>query len=177
MNRAFRPETDRVRWRNDRQAFDAWCRGRTGVPIVDAAMRQLAETGWMHNRLRMITSMFLTKDLLIDWRWGERHFMRHLIDGDLASNNGGWQWSASTGADAAPYFRIFNPWRQSRKFDPDGAFIRRFLPELSEVQGDAIHDPSALPGPQRAKLDYPDPIVDHERAVARARAAFRNLRG
>jgi deoxyribodipyrimidine photo-lyase len=176
MGRAFRPKTDGVRWRDDRAAFEAWCRGRTGVPIVDAAMRQLEQTGWMHNRLRMISSMFLTKDLLIDWRWGERHFMRHLVDGDLASNNGGWQWSASTGADAAPYFRIFNPWRQSRNFDPDGTFIRRYLPELGRVAGDAIHDPSGLPEAQRSALDYPDPIVDHAQAVARARAAFRSVR-
>ncbi|MHC4827029.1 MAG: deoxyribodipyrimidine photo-lyase [Planctomycetota bacterium] len=176
MGRAFRPETDRIDWNRDRERFDAWCRGRTGVPLVDAAMRQLEQTGWMHNRLRMITAMFLTKDLLIDWRWGERHFMRHLIDGDLASNNGGWQWSASTGADAAPYFRIFNPYRQSRKFDPQGAFIRRHVPELDGVEGDAIHDPSPLPGPQRSKLDYPPPIVDHTEAAARAVARFRELR-
>ena len=176
MNRAFRPETDRIRWHQDRKLFEAWCRGRTGVPIVDAAMRQLEQTGWMHNRLRMITAMFLTKDLFIDWRWGERHFMRNLVDGDLASNNGGWQWSASTGADAAPYFRIFNPFRQSRKFDPDGAFIRTHVPELEGVGGDAIHDPSALPEPQRSKLGYPQPVVDHAQAAAGAVARFRALR-
>jgi deoxyribodipyrimidine photo-lyase len=176
INRAFRPGTDGIRWRHDRKAFEAWCRGRTGVPIVDAAMRQLEQTGWMHNRLRMITSMFLTKDLFIDWRWGERHFMRNLIDGDLASNNGGWQWSASTGADAAPYFRIFNPYRQSRRFDPRGDFINRYVPELDGLDGDAIHDPSTLPEPQRSSLDYPQPIVDHTEAAARAVARFRELR-
>jgi deoxyribodipyrimidine photo-lyase len=175
-NRAFRSETDRIRWHHDHEPFEAWCRGRTGYPIVDAGMRQLEQTGWMHNRLRMITAMFLAKDLFIDWRWGERHFMRNLIDGDLASNNGGWQWSASTGADAAPYFRIFNPFRQSRKFDPDGTFIRTHVPELEGVEGDAIHDPAALPEPQRSKLDYPRPIVDHAEAAARAVARFRALR-
>jgi deoxyribodipyrimidine photo-lyase len=168
MGRAFRPATDGLPWRNDRAEFDAWCRGRTGFPIVDAGMRQLEQTGWMHNRLRMITAMFLTKDLLIDWRWGERHFMRHLVDGDLASNNGGWQWSASTGADAAPYFRVFNPFRQSERFDKDGEFIRRYVPELRGLTGKAVHDPSRLPQAERAELDYPPPIVDHAQAVKRA---------
>ncbi len=151
--------------------------GRTGFPIVDAAMRQLLNTGWMHNRLRMITAMFLTKDLLIDWRWGERHFMRQLIDGDLASNNGGWQWSASTGTDAAPYFRIFNPISQSEKFDPDGAFIRTMVPELRELDGRAVHDPSVLTRARRDQLEYPEPIVDHGEARTRAIAAFKSPGG
>ena len=121
MHRPFRLETESIAWRESDEDFNRWREGETGYPMVDAAMRGLAATGWMHNRLRMITAMFLTKHLLIDWRRGERHFMRNLIDGDLASNNGGWQWSASTGVDAAPYFRIFNPASQSRRCDPDGA--------------------------------------------------------
>ena len=174
-HRAFKPATDRLTWRTDTRELDAWTSGRTGYPIVDAAMRQLAATGWMHNRLRMISAMFLTKDLLIDWRAGERHFMQSLIDGDLASNNGGWQWSASTGTDAAPYFRIFNPASQSRKVDPDGAFIRRYVPELASLEGDAIHEPALLPPLLRARLDYPMPIVDHAFARNRTLAAFKGL--
>ncbi len=174
--RAFRPETERLNWSDNEEHFAAWCRGRTGVPIVDAAMRQLHYTGWMHNRLRMITAMFLTKDLFIDWRRGERYFMQHLIDGDFASNNGGWQWSASTGTDAAPYFRIFNPFTQSRKFDPDGAFIREWLPELRDVEGDAVHDPSGLPDLLRSTVDYPLPIVDRSKSRERVIAAFKSLK-
>ncbi|RYG07740.1 MAG: deoxyribodipyrimidine photo-lyase, partial [Chitinophagaceae bacterium] len=127
--------------------------GRTGLPIVDAAMLQLKETGWMHNRLRMVVAMFLTKNLQIDWRMGERYFMLQLIDGDFAANNGGWQWSASTGTDAAPYFRIFNPVSQSQRFDADGAFIRRYVPELGKLSAKLIHKPP----PQE---HYPLPIVD-----------------
>ncbi|UCD75879.1 MAG: FAD-binding domain-containing protein, partial [Phycisphaerales bacterium] len=124
----------------------------------------------------MIAAMFLTKDLFIDWRWGERHFMRYLIDGDLASNNGGWQWSASTGTDAAPYFRIFNPYNQSRKFDPEGEFIRRYVPELRDLDSRAIHDPSELPPLIRTKLDYPEPVVDHGEARRCAIEAFKAIR-
>jgi deoxyribodipyrimidine photo-lyase len=162
--RAFRPANERVRWRDAPAEFVAWRDGRTGYPLVDAAMRQLAASGWMHNRLRMLTAMFLTKHLLIDWRLGERHFMDLLVDGDFAANNGGWQWSASTGTDAAPYFRVFNPVAQARKFDPDGAFVRRWVPELACIRGAAIFEPwrsGGAPG-------YPAPIVDH--AVARQRA-------
>lgn len=169
-NRPFRPETDRLPWRYDQGQFEAWCAGRSGVPIIDAGMRQLAETGWMHNRVRMITAMFLTKDLFIDWRWGERHFMGHLVDGDFANNNGGWQWSASTGTDAAPYFRIFNPFSQSRRFDPEGDYIRRFVPELEGVSADKIHEPHKS---KSAGLDYPKPIVDHAAARKHAIQAFR----
>ena len=172
MNRAFKPETESLPWREAPADFEAWRQGRTGVPIVDAAMRQLLETGWMHNRLRMVSAMFLTKHLLIDWRWGEKHFMRHLVDGDFASNNGGWQWSASTGTDAAPYFRVFNPYRQSERFDPDGQFIRQYVPELAGVTGRAVHDPSTLPEPERASLDYPEPIVEHEAGRQRSLAAW-----
>ncbi len=171
----FRLETRRLEWSGNEEHFDAWKEGRTGVPIVDAAMRCLRATGWMHNRLRMITAMHLTKDLFLDWRRGERWFMRNLIDGDLASNNGGWQWSASTGTDAAPYFRIFNPVSQSRKFDPDGAFIRAWVPELRDLAGGEIHDPSSLPELARARIDYPAPIVNHTQARERAIAAFKAL--
>ena len=172
--RAFRPETEAVPWRDAPQELAAWQEGRTGLPIIDAAMRQLLATGWMHNRLRMIVAMFLTKNLLIDWREGERFFMRHLIDGDLAANNGGWQWSASTGTDAAPYFRIFNPISQSQKFDPEGQFIRQWVPELAGLNKRDIHDPSALGG-LFAPSGYPRPIVDLSRSRERALAAFKNL--
>jgi deoxyribodipyrimidine photo-lyase len=172
-NRAFKPATEKIRWRDDPAGFDAWCKGRTGYPIVDAAQRQLLATGWMHNRLRMISAMFLTKDLLIDWRLGERFFMSHLVDGFLACNNGGWQWSASTGTDAQPYFRIFNPFSQSRKFDPDGSFIRKWVPELRDVEGDVVHDPSEIPALLRSKLDYPAPIVDHAKARERVLEEFK----
>ena len=173
MNLPFRLDTEGLPWRDDEPGYRAWMEGRTGVPIVDAAMRQLSSTGWMHNRLRMITAMFLTKDLLIDWRRGERHFMRQLVDGDLASNNGGWQWCASAGTDAAPYFRVFNPYRQSRRFDPDGAFIRRHVPELGDLTGTRIHEPSEA---ERRACGYPPPVVDHTKAARRAVNAFRELR-
>jgi deoxyribodipyrimidine photo-lyase len=172
-HRAFKPSTERIRWRDDPAGFEAWCEGRTGVPIVDAAQRQLLATGWMHNRLRMISAMFLTKDLLIDWRLGERFFMQNLVDGFLASNNGGWQWSASTGTDAAPYFRVFNPYSQSRTCDERGTFIRKWVPELADVDGDAVHDPETLPGLLRAKINYPRPIVDHAMARVRVLEVFK----
>ncbi len=173
MGAAFKPVDRRIPWRHDERDFAAWREGRTGFPIVDAGMRQLRETGWMHNRVRMITAMFLTKDLLIDWRWGERHFMRHLVDGDLASNNGGWQWSASTGTDAAPYFRVYNPTSQAERCDPRGAYIRRWVPELAHVEGDAIFDPSRLPPLIRGTAAYPAPIVDHGEARSRVLEVFR----
>ena len=178
MHRAFRPELDeRVEWRDDPDALEAWKNGMTGVPIVDGAMRQLKQTGWMHNRLRMVVAMFLSKNLLIDWREGERHFMRHLIDGDLGSNNGGWQWSASVGTDAAPYFRIFNPISQSERFDPDGAFIHRFVPELEGVTGKSLHDPRRLGAIERRERDYPDMIVDPKPTRERAIEAFQVASG
>jgi deoxyribodipyrimidine photo-lyase len=173
MNKPFRLETDQLAWREDEIQFQAWCEGRTGVPIVDAGMRQLAQTGWMHNRVRMIVAMFLTKDLFIDWRWGERYFMQHLVDGDFASNNGGWQWSASTGTDAAPYFRIFNPFNQSKRYDPYGEYIRRFVPELADAPSGALHDASGI-----KSIGSKYSVLSLDRAACRARilSAFKNLR-
>ncbi|RKF15707.1 deoxyribodipyrimidine photo-lyase [Alginatibacterium sediminis] len=156
----FVSNANRIAWRNSPDLFEAWCQGKTGYPLVDAAMRQLLATGWMHNRLRMVVASFLTKHLLVDWRHGERFFMRHLIDGDLAANNGGWQWAASTGCDAQPYFRIFNPIRQSERFDPHGHFIRKWVKELKDIEGKAIHFPNKGLG----LGDYPSAIVDHAQA-------------
>ncbi|WP_299568182.1 FAD-binding domain-containing protein [uncultured Shewanella sp.] len=154
--KSFNEKGDYVLWRNDKTEFAAWCEGRTGYPIVDAAMRQLNQTGWMHNRLRMVVASFLTKHLLIDWRWGEKYFRQQLIDGDLAANNGGWQWSAGTGCDAQPYFRVFNPMNQSSKFDPDASFIKRFVPELSNQPLKAIHQPLFVEGADDSALDTMD---------------------
>jgi len=174
---AFRSEYDRIVWEDDAQLFAAWCEGRTGYPLVDAAMAQINQTGYMHNRLRMVTASFLTKDLGIDWRWGERYFARHLNDYDLAANNGGWQWAASTGCDAQPYFRIFNPVTQSERFDPEGKFIRRYLPQLERLTAAEIHAPWLLPEERQKEArcvigtDYPAPIVEH--AAARAKALDR----
>lgn len=170
-DRNFKCDYDGLPWRDSEHDLEAWKTGRTGYPIVDAAMRCLVETGWMHNRLRMIVAMFLTKHLLIDWREGERHFMRHLVDADLGSNNGGWQWSASTGTDAQPYFRIFNPTSQGEKFDPDGVFIREWVEELSGVKGTAIHEPHT-----KASGDlggYPVPIVGQKEGRERALEVFK----
>lgn len=179
---SFRPEYRELAWENDPDDFAAWQAGQTGYPVVDAAMRGLQATGWMHNRARMVVASFLTKDLLIDWRWGERHFMQHLIDGDPAANNGGWQWSAGTGTDAAPYFRIFNPVMQSEKYDPDGAYIRRWVPELENVETRYIHQPWTMPEAIQQKTgcvigaDYSAPIVDHKEARRRTLAAFKSAR-
>ncbi|EFE93525.1 deoxyribodipyrimidine photo-lyase [Serratia odorifera] len=171
-HRPFIAWTDRVRWNPAADNFLAWQQGRTGYPIVDAAMRQLNQTGWMHNRLRMIAASFLVKDLLIDWRAGERYFMSQLLDGDLAANNGGWQWAASTGTDAAPYFRIFNPTTQGKRFDPQGSFIRKWLPELADVPDNELHQPHRWAEKQQRVLDYPLPIVDHPQARLATLAAF-----
>ncbi|MBL8520969.1 MAG: deoxyribodipyrimidine photo-lyase [Betaproteobacteria bacterium] len=180
---AFRPEYDAIRWDNDAALFAAWCEARTGYPIVDAAMRQLNQTGYMHNRLRMVVASFLTKDLLIDWRWGERYFAQHLNDFDLAANNGGWQWAASTGCDAQPYFRIFNPVSQSERFDPRGKFIRRYLPELAQVDDKCIHAPWTMPPLQQQASgvaigrDYPAPVVDHAAQREKALAMYKDAKG
>jgi len=168
--------TEKVKWREDKTLLKAWQQGKTGYPIVDAAMRQLNDTGWMHNRLRMIVASFLVKDMLIDWREGERYFMLQLVDGDLAANNGGWQWAASTGTDAAPYFRIFNPTTQGEKFDKSGVFIRRWLPELAQVPDSAIHTPWEWAQKQGASLDYPRPIVDHKQVRLETLAAYEAAR-
>ena len=173
-HRAFRPDTEAVAWRHAPEELLAWQQGRTGIPLVDAAMRQLHATGWMHNRLRMVVAMFLTKNLLIDWREGERFFMRQLIDGDLAANNGGWQWSASTGTDAAPYFRIFNPLNQAQRFDAEGRFIRRWLPELAELSDRELHNPKTATDLFDVQ-DYPAPMVDLRASRERALAAFKHL--
>lgn len=153
VTRSFKPEYDRISWRNNETEFHAWCEGRTGYPIVDAGMRQLNETGYMHNRVRMIVASFLTKHLLIDWRWGEAYFAKKLLDFDLAANNGGWQWAAGSGCDAAPYFRVFNPYLQTKKFDPQLTYVRRWVPEFEE-------------------LTYPKPIVEHEFARKRCLDAY-----
>lgn len=148
VHQSFKPEYDKIIWRNNEKEFEAWCTGNTGYPIVDAGMRELNETGFMHNRVRMIVASFLTKHLLIDWRWGEAYFAKKLLDYDLAANNGGWQWAAGTGCDAAPYFRVFNPYLQTKKFDPELKYIRKWVPEFEE-------------------LTYPQPIVAHELARKR----------
>jgi deoxyribodipyrimidine photo-lyase len=175
---SFRERYRSVPWRNDESEFTAWCEGRTGYPVVDAAMRQLVQTGWMHNRVRMIAASFLVKDLLIDWRWGERFFMQHLIDGDPAANNGGWQWTAGTGTDAAPYFRIFNPVTQGQKFDPGGIYVRRWVAELAEVPDRYIQKPWEMPFDVQQMAGciigeaYPSPIVDHSQARERTLEAY-----
>ncbi len=152
---AFKPEYDRIKWINDEKQFEAWCNGQTGFPLVDAGMRELNTTGYMHNRVRMVTASFLTKDLLIDWRWGERYFARKLLDYEMASNVGGWQWAAGSGTDAAPYFRIFNPDAQLKKFDPDFEYIKKWVPEYADF------------------TRYPKPIVDHAAARERCLQAFK----
>ncbi|KPI34517.1 Deoxyribodipyrimidine photo-lyase [Cyphellophora attinorum] len=165
MSKPFKPEYSNIEWEYDTEQFKAWTEGRTGFPIVDAAMRQAKESGYMHNRCRMIVASFLAKDLLIDWRMGERWFMENLIDGDFASNNGGWGFSASCGVDPQPYFRIFNPLLQSEKFDTDGSYIRKWVPELKDVKGNAIHDPYGRKAEAIAKkAGYPKPMVVHKDA-------------
>lgn len=177
--RTYRPQFDALAFDGDDAVFAAWCAGRTGYPLVDAAMRQLERTGYMHNRLRMVTASFLTKDLHIDWRRGERHFARLLLDYDLASNNGGWQWSASTGCDAQPWFRIFNPVTQSEKFDPQGRFIRRYVPELANCPERWIHAPWKMPLDEQRRCgvmvgrDYPAPLVDHAQARIKTLELYR----
>lgn len=179
---AFRPVYDEIVWLDDPAGLTARQEGRTGYPIIDAAMRQLQAVGWMHNRLRMTVASFLVKDLLIDWRLGERWFMQHLLDGDPAANNGGWQWTAGVGTDAAPNFRIFNPISQGIKFDPEGIYVRRWLPELAHVPVASIHAPWTLGSADQKRarcqigVDYPAPIVDHAFARQRVLAAFAAVR-
>jgi deoxyribodipyrimidine photo-lyase len=173
LSGSFRPEYDSIRWSGSDEHFEAWCEGRTGFPFVDAGMRQLRSTGWMHNRVRMVVASFLTKDLLIDWRRGERFFFESLVDGDPASNNGGWQWAASTGTDAQPYFRIFNPVAQGRRFDPDGKYVRRWVPELRGVDTRSIHAPWENKSSRRK---YPEPIVDHALQRKLAIEEFKRVR-
>jgi len=179
--RSFKAEYDQIKWDHGphgKALFAAWCEGRTGYPLVDAAMAQINQTGYMHNRLRMVVASFLTKDLGVDWRWGEKYFAQHLIDFDLSANNGGWQWASSSGCDAQPYFRIFNPVTQSEKFDPQGKFIKRYLPQLAGLQGADLHAPwEAKPlALQAAGLtlgkDYPLPVVNHAEAREKTLARY-----
>ncbi|CUA69414.1 deoxyribodipyrimidine photo-lyase [Rhizoctonia solani] len=175
MGRPFHEKFADVKWETNAAHLKAWKEGKTGVPIVDAALRQANTQGWMHNRTRMIAAMYLTKDLMLDWRLGEKHFMEQFIDGDLASNNGGWQWSASTGTDPQPYFRIFNPYSQSEKADPSGNYIKYFVPELKDLSGKALHDPYGHLSPSEfKKLGYPKPLVDHKEARERALRRYKN---
>lgn len=179
---SFRSDLLSIQWLNDPDHFSAWCMGRTGYPVVDAGMRQLLHSSWMHNRARMITASFLVKDLLIDWRWGEKWFMQHLIDGDPAANNGGWQWTAGTGTDAAPYFRVFNPVLQGKKFDPHGAYIRSWVPELASLPDEFIHQPWLMTPMQQKEfgciiaVDYPERLVDHTEARIRMLKVFRQAK-
>ncbi|MCI5073055.1 DNA photolyase family protein [bacterium] len=166
---AFKPEYNQLNWDNNEKWFEAWKNGETGFPIVDAAMKQLNTTGWMHNRCRMIVASFLCKDLLIDWRWGEQYFMEKLLDGDLAPNNGGWQWSASTGCDAQPYFRIFNPWSQSKKFDADGHYIKQYLPQLEQLDAKLLHNENKI------AEQYIKPIVDHKTQREKALKLYKEI--
>lgn len=178
--KSFKAEFDRLPFPNREDWFQAWCQGNTGFPIIDAAMRQLNQTGYMHNRLRMVVASFLVKDLLIDWRWGERYFAENLIDFDLSANNGGWQWAASTGCDAQPWFRIFNPISQSEKFDADGKFIRKYVPELANCNHKEIHAPWLIPPLRRQEINlvigknYPAPVVEHSEQRALALALYKN---
>jgi deoxyribodipyrimidine photo-lyase len=181
-NSSFKKAYDNINWNYDRKLFKHWCEGKTGYPIVDAGIRQLKKEGWMHNRVRMIVAMFLTKDLLIDWKLGEMYFAENLIDLDFASNNGGWQWSASTGCDAQPYFRIFNPYLQSKKFDPEGAYIKKYVNELFDLPVKYIHNPSEMRIEEQNKYGviigkhYPAPIVNHSEASKIAIATFKNIK-
>jgi deoxyribodipyrimidine photo-lyase len=168
VNLEFQPQTRGLNWENNPAHIAAWKEGRTGFPIVDAAMRQLKITGWMHNRARMIVASFMTKDLLTDWRIGEEHFAQYLMDYELSSNVGGWQWAASTGTDAQPYFRVFNPYLQSKRFDPEGAYIKKYVPELQHLNAAEIHEPSPLLAP-----NYPQPIVNHAAVKEKAIALFK----
>jgi deoxyribodipyrimidine photo-lyase len=169
----FQDYSKKIEWRHSEEEFKVWKEGKTGFPIIDAAMRQLHHEGWMHNRLRMVAAMFFTKNMLHDWRLGEAYFMQNLIDGDFASNNGGWQWSSSTGTDAAPYFRIFNPITQSTNFDKEGLFIKKYVPELKDLDKSVIHNP---PKEHRKYCNYPEPILDLKESRLRAIEAFKTAK-
>lgn len=179
--KAFKPEFDTIPFPNDAKLFTAWCEGVTGYPLVDAAMRQLNNTGFMHNRLRMVAASFLVKDLLIDWRWGERYFAEKLIDFDFSANNGGWQWAASTGCDAQPWFRIFNPTTQSERFDANGKFIRKYVSELANCNDKEIHTPWLMSAERQSTIktvigqDYPKPIVDHATQRERVLSLYKHM--
>ena len=172
-NKPFKPDTESIQWRHSDKELEAFYTGNTGFPIVDAGIRQMLAEGWMHNRLRMVVAMFFTKNMLHDWRLGEKFFMQNLIDGDFSSNNGGWQWSSSTGTDSAPYFRIFNPITQSQNFDPKGEFIKHFIPELKDVPINKIHQPQI---DLFSSYDYPEPILDLKESRLRAIQAFKDAR-
>ncbi len=182
VDRAFKPQYDNIKWRNNREEFKKWCEGKTGFPLVDAGMRQLNKTGYMHNRVRMVTASFLVKHLLQPWQQGEAWFWDTLVDADLANNASNWQWVAGTGADAAPFFRIFNPVLQGRRFDPEGGYVRRWVPELRRMPDRWLHAPWEAPGDVLRAADvglgagYPEPVVDHATARERALAAFRQIR-
>jgi deoxyribodipyrimidine photo-lyase len=176
MHKAYQIATDKMHWDFNEKQFQAWQQGKTGYPLIDAAMRQLNTIGWMHNRLRMVVAMFLTKNLFFDWRHGEKYFIENLIDGDLASNNGGWQWSASTGTDAAPYFRIFNPITQSKNYDPEGQFILKYCPELAGLNKKSLHEPYKYEPEKSAKQGYPKPIIELNQKREKVLKAYKNAR-
>jgi deoxyribodipyrimidine photo-lyase len=169
---AFHERYNEIEWENDAGKFEAWCRGETGFPVVDAGMRELNTTGWMHNRVRMIVAGFLVKDLYVDWRWGEKYFAQRLVDYDPSVNNGNWQWAASTGCDAQPWFRIFNPWRQQEKFDPGCLYIKQWVPELEKYGPEIIH---RLYRPDTRVKNYPEPIVDHKPASSAVKEIYASL--
>lgn len=173
MYKPYQLITESLPWVEDNNLLQAWQQGRTGYPLVDAGMRQLNKTGWMHNRLRMVTAMFLSKNLFLDWRLGERYFTEQLIDIDFSANNGGWQWCASTGCDAVPYFRVFNPLLQSKRYDPDGTFIRKFIPELSSFPSPSIHEPYKNASLFAKQMGYPSPIVDYKTSRAKVLKLFK----
>ncbi len=168
---AFNSKYNSLEWENDTRKFEKWCSGNTGFPIVDAGMRELNKTGWMHNRVRMIVASFLTKDLHIDWKWGERYFASKLVDYDPCSNNGGWQWAASTGADAQPYFRVFNPWLQQKRYDPDAIYIKNFVSELTSLDAEDIHRLYEYEG--SLPVGYPRPLVDHGEEADKAKKYYK----
>ena len=172
----FHKKYDKLKWDNDEKKFSAWCEGKTGFPIVDAGMRELNKTGYMHNRTRMIVASFLTKDLRIDWRWGEKYFAQKLVDYDPSVNNGSWQWAASTGCDAQPYFRIFNPWLQQKKFDPDCEYIKKWIPELKELTAKEIHNISEQNTKHRTLNSYPEPIINHKEEKEKTLEMFKNIK-